>query len=477
MRILLLFASLVFVLSCTTKPVTDTGAREPAGAPGTATAEPDEENMTTAQTTDELKTRITQWVRYYIIFGGQAQKIVASFDEKLKEGLASTDENDRERVRTELREIDCQVMELNSLTHEMEDKLRLMYKAVVDRQDAVLADWFIERLAVAPNFDTPAQILARLNYIHIVKTYHDSICNDAVCKKTDFTARRLRFPFNPWSHDEAFAYRQANTKEIALFYANPISTEGSCISRMPQSATPGKNYFGGNLPVGAFAVTYDDGPHKDHTLAILNTWKATNYPKPVFFWLGKEVARYPEIVKTVAKNGNEIACHSYSHPDLGNLFNSRSYDDLNRTNVALFFPGKSRPTEPFNDWRAKHIQQEFYGALKIIETSLAQAQVPQKKVAKFRFPYGSGYNNPGMLKMLADRGLSHLHWKVDSLDYQDKNPVSIIERVKGQMKLAKTGGIILFHDIHPQSAEATKLLIKFIQTQKSFRLAPLDEAL
>ncbi len=52
----------------------------------------------------------------------------------------------------------------------------------------------------------------------------------------------------------------------------------------------------------------------------------------------------------------------------------------------------------------------------------------------------------------------HVFWNVDSLDWQDKDPASILARVK-KLMAAEKRGIILMHDIHPQTVEAVKLLL------------------
>ena len=59
----------------------------------------------------------------------------------------------------------------------------------------------------------------------------------------------------------------------------------------------------------------------------------------------------------------------------------------------------------------------------------------------------------------------HVHWNVDRLDWQDKNPQSIFERSKKQIDL-RGKGIVLFHDVHPQSVEAVKLLLPYMKSKK-----------
>ena len=63
------------------------------------------------------------------------------------------------------------------------------------------------------------------------------------------------------------------------------------------------------------ALTFDDGPHEKYTTELLDT--LANYDvKATFFLIGKNVEKYPEIVKRIQNEGHEIANHSYDHPIL-----------------------------------------------------------------------------------------------------------------------------------------------------------------
>jgi peptidoglycan/xylan/chitin deacetylase (PgdA/CDA1 family) len=467
------------LLACSTpKPVADVPeARSPSSIDAISMfADPSEVyEVLSRASLEDFKYRVSQMIRYYIIFGAQTEKIVASFDEKIKQGVASSVAS--EAITSELREMDCQLMEVHSFTHEIEEKLEVIYKTVLERRDANLNDWFIERLAVAQGFDSRAQIFARMNYIRIIKNYHDLSCNDSICRSTDFSPKRLRFSFNPFSDQQALNYKKTYLKEVSIFAANSAPREESCLSRYPAATEAGKNVFGKSMAPGTFAVTYDDGPHPKHTLSILKAWQQSGLAKPTFFWLGKAASQNPQIVKTVSQAGFEIACHSYSHPDLGNIARAKSYDELDRTNVVQFFSKGKPASGTFDGWKKDTLNQQINGAADILEKILNTAPVsPQTKLAKFRLPYGSGFNNAALSEMLKARNLVHIHWMIDSLDWQDKNPMSVFERVKSQMKIQKRG-VILFHDIHPQSVEASLHLIEFFKEQSAYNAVGLEKAL
>ena len=59
-------------------------------------------------------------------------------------------------------------------------------------------------------------------------------------------------------------------------------------------------------------LTFDDGPSKTVTTAILDTLKKENV-KATFFLLGSRVDLYPDIVKRQYAEGHYLASHGYSH--------------------------------------------------------------------------------------------------------------------------------------------------------------------
>lgn len=61
------------------------------------------------------------------------------------------------------------------------------------------------------------------------------------------------------------------------------------------------------------ALTFDDGPGP-YTDQLLDTLKE-NDAVATFFVVGNRIAEYPGIVKRAYEEGNEIATHSYTHPE------------------------------------------------------------------------------------------------------------------------------------------------------------------
>jgi peptidoglycan/xylan/chitin deacetylase (PgdA/CDA1 family) len=59
-------------------------------------------------------------------------------------------------------------------------------------------------------------------------------------------------------------------------------------------------------------LTFDDGPHPDGTPAILDALDAAG-TRAIFFLVGEQVERYPDVAAEVAARGHEIGVHGYRH--------------------------------------------------------------------------------------------------------------------------------------------------------------------
>ncbi len=66
------------------------------------------------------------------------------------------------------------------------------------------------------------------------------------------------------------------------------------------------------------ALTFDDGPYPVDTPALLATLRDVRVPA-TFFLIARDAEQYPGIVRAIAAQGNEIANHTETHPDLDQL--------------------------------------------------------------------------------------------------------------------------------------------------------------
>lgn len=97
----------------------------------------------------------------------------------------------------------------------------------------------------------------------------------------------------------------------------------------------------------------DDGPNADYTEMLLEGLEERGV-KATFFLFGREVEKYPDIVKDISDSGHLIGMHSYDHVNLKNLSDAAAVEQVDKTNQAIHeitgeYPEYIRP--PFGCWK------------------------------------------------------------------------------------------------------------------------------
>jgi len=118
------------------------------------------------------------------------------------------------------------------------------------------------------------------------------------------------------------------------------------------------------------ALTFDDGPDPKWTPKILDILKQKNV-KGTFFIIGAEAADDVGLLQRVAREGNEIGNHTYTHPDIAEISNRQLDLEINLTErlfesklgvQPLYFrPPYDNDEEPETDdesWPVWRIQQD-----------------------------------------------------------------------------------------------------------------------
>jgi peptidoglycan/xylan/chitin deacetylase (PgdA/CDA1 family) len=211
------------------------------------------------------------------------------------------------------------------------------------------------------------------------------------------------------------------SKKIQHFKKEVVGRSTSSETIFPSAGAAG-NITGRGFPKNTWSLTYDDGPGAKTTPQILKNLKDRNM-KATFFMLAKQVEALPTISKTITSDGHDLASHSYDHAQL--------------TKVS-----------------ASELEKQIGGSKKVIEDKLG------KPIKLFRLPYGAGVSNATIRAKIAQHAMVHVFWNVDTLDWQDKNPTSILNRTVKQMSAsANNSGVVLFHDIHQQSVIASTMLM------------------
>jgi len=91
------------------------------------------------------------------------------------------------------------------------------------------------------------------------------------------------------------------------------------------------------------AMTFDDGPSAALTPKLLDLL-AAHHIKATFFVIGENVAEHPEIVARAAREGHEIANHSWSHPNFAKMSQESVRSQLQRTDDAIKSATGKSPT-------------------------------------------------------------------------------------------------------------------------------------
>lgn len=227
------------------------------------------------------------------------------------------------------------------------------------------------------------------------------------------------------SNDELTQRIESDTEKFQLLEASGRDPQSE--NKLFPSPGPNGNILGTHFPKNVWALTYDDGPNPNYTPQVLKNLEELGI-KATFFWLAQNVIRNQNIVDLAGKKGMPRENHSWSHPQLPKL-------------------------------SAERLQKE------IVQATQVETKAYGEKIRFFRCPYGAGNSVPRIRQMIANQEMIHVYWNVDTLDWQDKDPDSIVARAQKQMK-ANGHGVVLFHDVHPQSVIASKKLVEWSKTFK-----------
>ena len=154
----------------------------------------------------------------------------------------------------------------------------------------------------------------------------------------------------------------------------------------------------------AVALTFDDGPWPHTTQQMLTILSQRQAPA-TFFVVGRQVERYPELVRREVAAGMALGSHSYSHP------------------------------QPFNRLPVARIRDEI--------TRGRRTLVPLRiHPVGFRPPGGAA--SPAVAAAAQEFGDRTVLWSVDPADWQPG--VTANQLVQRVLAAARPGAIVLLHD-------------------------------
>ncbi|MFJ2089101.1 bifunctional polysaccharide deacetylase/glycosyltransferase family 2 protein [Streptomyces sp. NPDC087901] len=210
-------------------------------------------------------------------------------------------------------------------------------------------------------------------------------------------------------------------------------------SKVPDSVLDGGpllSFRGGtartqSVPDKTIVLTFDDGPDPEWTGKVLDILDDNDVPG-TFFLVGSMISRYPDVVRKVVDNGNEVGVHTFTHVDLSYRSASRITREIAQTQLALA------------------------GATGITTTL-------------FRAPYSStndaidNYSWP-VYKKLGALGYTSVFIDTDSEDWQQPGVDKIIDLATPK---SGKGASVLFHDSGGDREQTLEALPRYIKKMKA----------
>ena len=153
-----------------------------------------------------------------------------------------------------------------------------------------------------------------------------------------------------------------------------------------------------------------------------------------FFVVGSWVEKYPESVKALSDNGNEVMNHSSSHAHFSQLTTEQIKADITSCNDRIAAITGTAPT-------------------------------------LFRCPYGE-YDDH-VITAVREMGMEPIQWDVDSLDWKGISAAEITQRV---LQRVKPGSIVLFHNAAEHTPEALPEILEALIAD-GYTIVPISQIL
>jgi len=181
----------------------------------------------------------------------------------------------------------------------------------------------------------------------------------------------------------------------------------------------------------AIYLTFDDGPHPEHTPRVLDIL-ARHGAKGSFFVIGDKVRANPALARRIAAEGHTIGNHSNTHPE----------------------------------FRALGLAQQLR-ELELADHQLAQIDGNANPLV--RTPRGA--LPPRLVLELARRGRPIVYWSYDTMDYRRGPAAEVIGMLRDEPP--GPGDILLMHDDGPAVVEVLDTLLpEWIERGYALRALP-----
>ena len=196
------------------------------------------------------------------------------------------------------------------------------------------------------------------------------------------------------------------------------------------------------------AISFDDGPDPQWTPKILDILKEKKAPG-VFFVIGDEANKSPDILKREYAEGHEIGNHTFTHP---------RFDEISHTQIR---------------WEL-NLTQRLIGSTLGVKTIL------------FRPPYGIDHQpeyaeEVAQLPLVQEMGYLIVGQRIDPDDWslRDGKPIPAKEIVDSVLRQADRGNIILLHDGGGDRSQTLAALPQIIDVlrERGYQLVSVSDLL
>ncbi len=179
-------------------------------------------------------------------------------------------------------------------------------------------------------------------------------------------------------------------------------------------------------------LTFDDGPHPQHTQPLLDLL-ARHDARASFFLIGEQVEKHPDLARRIAQAGHTLGNHSYSHPRFETLSLAEQFEEIGRTDRLL----------SEIDGRRRHAFRPPRGVLPL--PMLARCIRERRRIS---------------------------YWSYDTLDYSRQPAEHLLSLIR-QHPL-RSGDIVLMHDDGGQALDLLGTLLPQWKSQ-GFELRALPQ--
>ncbi|NUT18371.1 MAG: glycosyltransferase [Hamadaea sp.] len=193
------------------------------------------------------------------------------------------------------------------------------------------------------------------------------------------------------------------------------------------------------MPAKTIALTFDDGPDPEWTPKVLDVL-AKYGAHGTFFPIGSRVNEYPDLVRRITAQGNEVGSHTFTHVEIARV----------------------------PEWRRE---------LELGMTRNAIAGATGREVTLFRPPFSSTAD--AMHQYELDVLPSDALIVLNDLDTEDWRRPGVDAIVKSVQPKANAGAIVLMHDSGGDRSQTVAALGKFIPAlqAKGYKFTTVSEAL